>query len=162
MYASWRTVRLVGPENTPNRRHLPLAGSVANAGANALNGTQLAVEVLNGKHPEIDLPKLTVGTIELVSVDSQGDPQNGAADVDRLVNTEKVLAIQGAYQSSVTLTASQQADRLGIPFVNGAAGAADLSDRGLKWWFRTGPTLRDMAQTYFEWLKEIAADHPVK
>lgn len=139
----------------------PLTGSVASAGVNAFHGTELAVDVLNGKYPEIDLPKLTVGKIELSSVDSQGDPQNGAADVDRLVN-DKAVAIIGAYQSAVTLTASERAERLSIPFVNGAAGAATLSDRGLKWWFRTGPTLANMATTWFEWLKSIQAEHPVK
>ena len=140
----------------------PLSGSVASAGVNAFHGTELAVEVLNGKYPEIDLPKMTVGKIELSSVDSQGDPQNGAADVDRLVTNDKAVAIVGAYQSAVTLTASERAERLGIPFVNGAAGAANLSDRGLKWWFRTGPTLANMATTWFEWLKSIQAEHPVK
>lgn len=140
----------------------PLSGSVASAGVNAFHGTELAVDVLNGKYPQIDLPPLTVGKIELKSVDSQGDPQNGAADVDRLVDTEKAVAIIGAYQSAVTLTASERAERLGIPFVNGASGAANLSDRGLKWWFRTGPTALDSAQTYFAWLKTIQSQHPVK
>lgn len=140
----------------------PLSGSVATAGVNAFHGSELAVDVLNGKYPEIDLPKLTVGKIELSSVDSQGDPQNGAADVDRLVTNDKAVAIIGAYQSAVTLTASERAERLGVPFVNGAAGAANLSDRGLKWWFRTGPTLANMATTWFEWLKSVQAEHPVK
>ncbi len=140
----------------------PLSGSVASAGVNAFHGTELAVDVLNGKYPQIDMPPLTVGKIELKSVDSQGDPQNGAADVDRLVDTEKAVAVIGAYQSAVTLTASERAERLGIPFVNGASGAANLSDRGLKWWFRTGPTALDSAQTYFAWLKSIQSQHAVK
>jgi branched-chain amino acid transport system substrate-binding protein len=140
----------------------PLSGSVASAGVNAFHGAELAVDVLNGKYPQIDLAPLTVGKVELKSVDSQGDPQNGAADVDRLVDTDKVVAVTGAYQSAVTLTASERAERLGLPFVDAASGAASLRDRGLKWWVRAGRTALDSARTYFAWLKSIQNQHPVK
>lgn len=140
----------------------PLSGNIASAGTNDANGVRLAVGVLNGKYPNIDIPKLTVGTIDLDAVDSQGDPQAGASDVDRLVTTDKVAAIIGAYASAVSQTASERAERLGVPFMNDASGAASLSDRGLQWWFRPGPTYNEMGQTYFEFLKSIQGQHPVK
>ena len=140
----------------------PLSGNIASAGTNDANGVRLAVDVLNGKYPNIGIPKLTVGTIDLDAVDSQGDPQIGASDVDRLVTTDKVAAIIGAYASAVSQTASERAERLGVPFMNDASGAASLSDRGLQWWFRPGPTYNEMGQTYFAFLKSIQAQHPVK
>ena len=140
----------------------PLSGNIASAGTNDANGVRLAVDVLNGKYPQIDLPKLSSGKIELVAADSQGDPQIGASDAERLVTQDKVVALIGAYQSAVTLTASERAERLAVPFVNDASGAGNLSDRGLKWWFRAGPTYVEMGKTYFEWLKSIQSQHPVK
>ena len=41
----------------------PLSGNVASAGTNDANGVRLAVDVLNGKYPQIDLPKLSSGKI---------------------------------------------------------------------------------------------------
>lgn len=140
----------------------PLSGSNASAGTDARNGVELAADVLNGKYPNIDLPKLTVGRIVLVPGDTQGDPQIGSSDVDRLVSSEKVVALTGAYQSAVTLTASQRAERVGAPFVNGSSSSTALTERGLKWFFRTGPSDQTFAETYFEWLKSIAGDHPVR
>lgn len=140
----------------------PLSGSQASAGTDARNGVELAVEILNGNYPNIDLPKLTVGKLILRAGDTQGNPETGASDAERLVTSEKVVALTGSYQSAVTLTASQRAERLGIPFVNGSSSSTALTERGLKWFFRTGPSDLTFAETYFAWLKSIAAQHPVK
>jgi branched-chain amino acid transport system substrate-binding protein len=140
----------------------PLSGNIASAGTNDANGVRLAVDVLNGKYPQIEIPKLANAKIELVAADSQGDPQIGASDVDRLVTTDKVAALIGAYQSAVSQTASERAERLGVPFMNDASGAASLSERGLQWWFRPGPTYVEMGQSYFDFMKSIQAQHPVK
>jgi len=138
---------------------MPLSGSVASSGQDALNGVLLAADVLNGKYPNIDLPKMTVGKIVIDSADTQGDAQIGSSDVDRLVNTDKVVALTGAFQSAVTVTASQRAERLGIPMVNGSSSSTALTERGLQWFWRVGPSDKTFAQTFFEFLK---AQHPVK
>ncbi len=140
----------------------PLSGGQASAGTDVLHGVELAVDVLNGKYPSIDLPRLTVGKIVLVPADTQGSTETGASDVERLVTNDKVVAVTGAYQSAVTQTASQRAERLGVPFVNGSSSSTALTERGLKWFFRTGPSDLTFGETYFAWLKTIAAQHPVR
>lgn len=140
----------------------PTSGSNASSGTDALHGTQLAVDVLNGKYPNIDLPKLTVGKIKLVEGDSQGNPEVGASEVDRMVQTEKAVVLTGSYQSAVTLTASQRAERLQVPFVNGSSSSTALTARGLKYFFRTGPSDLTFAMTYFDWLKTQVVEHPIK
>ncbi len=140
----------------------PLSGSVASSGSDALHGAELAADILNGKYPSIDLPKLSVGTIKIVSGDTQGDAQIGASEVDRMVNAEKVAGLLGCFQSAVTVTASQRAERLGIPFVNGSSSSTALTERGFQWFWRVGPSDLIFAQTYFDWFKSIAAQHPVK
>jgi branched-chain amino acid transport system substrate-binding protein len=138
----------------------PLSGADASAGLDALHGVELAVQVINGKYADISLPlaataglpHLNGATLKVVSEDTQSDPQTGASDVDRLVNDEHVAAITGAYESAVTQTASQSAERLGVPFVNGASSAVSLTQGGLKWFFRTGPTDQTFGQSMFDFL----------
>ncbi len=140
----------------------PLSGSVASSGSDALHGAELAADILNGQYSSIDLPRLSVGKIKLVSGDTQGDAQIGASDVDRLVNNEKIVGLLGCFQSAVTVTASVRAERLGIPMVNGSSSSTALTERGLQWFWRTGPSDLTFAQTYFDWFKTVAAQHPVK
>jgi branched-chain amino acid transport system substrate-binding protein len=138
----------------------PLSGSNATQGTDVLHGAQLAVDVVNNDYPDLalplgpgaGLPGLGNAKINMATGDTQGKPEVGASEVDRLVTSEKVAAVVGSYQSGVTLTASQRAERLGIPFVNEASSSTSLTDRGLKWFFRTGPTDLTFAQTMFDYL----------
>ena len=138
----------------------PLSGANATQGTDVLHGAELAVDVINKDYPDLalplgpgtGLPGLGGATVNLITGDTQGKPEVGASEVDRLVTSEKVAAVVGSYQSGVTLTASQRAERLGIPFVNEASSSTSLTDRGLKWFFRTGPTDLTFAQTMFDYL----------
>lgn len=140
----------------------PTTGSVASSGVDCLDGVQLAADILNGKYPSIDLPKLTVGKIAIDPADSQGDAQTGSAAVDRLVSTDHVVALTGAFQSAVTITASQRAERLGIPLVNGSSSSTALTEQGYKWFWRVGPSDKTFGETYYKWLSGEAAQHPIK
>lgn len=138
----------------------PLSGANASAGVDVLHGAELAVEIVNGRHAEIDLPLareaglpgLGGAKLELVSADTAGEPEKGASEVDRLVTSENVDAITGAYQSAVTLTASERAERLQVPFVNDASSAVGLTQRELRWFFRVGPSDDTFGRTFFEFL----------
>lgn len=140
----------------------PLTGPSASQGQDVLHGVELARDVLNGKYPEVGIPKLTVGKVSLVSSDTQSNPQIAASEVDRLVRTEKVAAIVGTYQSATTLTASERAERLGVPTICGSSSSTALTERGFKWFFRVGPSDKTFSETYFAWLKSIQAQHPVR
>jgi branched-chain amino acid transport system substrate-binding protein len=141
----------------------PLSGAVASQGLDTLHGAQLAAELVNGDHPTIDLP-LAAGkglpglqgrTVDLLSVDTQGDPQKGASDADQAVTGKGAVALLGAYQSAVTKAASQRAERLAVPFVNGESSSTELTERGLKWFFRTGPSDNTFAQGFFDFLDKM-------
>lgn len=139
----------------------PLSGSNATQGTDVLHGAELAVEIVNGAYPELNLPLakeaglpgLGGATLKLVTGDTQGKPEVGAGEVDRLAAGGDVAAVVGSYQSGVTLTASQRAERLGIPFVNGESSSTALTERGLKWFFRTGPSDETFAATMFDYLE---------
>ncbi len=62
----------------------------------------------------------------------------------------------GAYFSSVTGTASERAERLGIPFVNGSSSSTALTeDRDLEFFFRTGPNDRTFGNSFFDFLDDL-------
>jgi branched-chain amino acid transport system substrate-binding protein len=144
----------------------PLSGNAASAGNYSKAAIELAVEIINNDHPELkDLP-LAAGSglpglggtkIDVVFADNQGTPAAGQNQALRLISEEKVVALIGAYQSGITVTTSAMAERHGVPFVNPESVAANLTERGFKWFFRATPVAGDFARAYSDFLKEQKA-----
>ena len=140
----------------------PLSGNIASTGLDCRRGAELAVDIINGKY-DLDLPlarteglpNLGGAKIELVFGDTKGEPKNGIAEVERLVTQEKVVAIIGAYQSSVTKTASQATERLGIPYVCSVSSSPTLTQSGYKYFFRASPHDALFARDQFNFLKDL-------
>jgi len=124
----------------------PLTGPVASAGQRCQASVQTAVEIINNKYPDIKVPLanqegiLGGHKIVLVHADSQGKPDVGKAEAERLFNQEGVWAIIGAYNSSVSKPASLVAERMKRIFMCGASSSAALTKRDLKFFFRMAPT----------------------
>jgi branched-chain amino acid transport system substrate-binding protein len=144
----------------------PLSGNAASAGAHAKAIIEVAVDIINNAHPEFGnfplaknagLAGLAGAKVEVVFGDNQGSPATGQNQTLRLITEEKVVAVTGAYQSGVTLTASAIAEKYGIPFVNGESVAANLTERGFKWFFRTTPVASDIAKIYYDFLTDMKA-----
>jgi branched-chain amino acid transport system substrate-binding protein len=92
-----------------------------------------------------------------VFADHQSNPQIGNSEAERLITQEKVVALIGCYNSNVTATASQVAERYKIPFLNPESSSASLTARGYKWFFRTTPHDNLFVNNFFEFLKELKA-----
>jgi branched-chain amino acid transport system substrate-binding protein len=144
----------------------PLTGASASTGKKTLEGVQLAAEIVN-EDVDLDLalakgeglPSLDGATIEIVSADHEEDPERGASETERLITSENVVAVLGAYFSSVTLTASERAERLGVPFVNGSSSSPALTEgRDLDFFWRTGPSDRTFAESFFDFLDDLNAE----
>jgi branched-chain amino acid transport system substrate-binding protein len=144
----------------------PLSGGSASAGVHAKAAIEVAMDIINNAHPEFGnfpmaknagLAGLGGTKVEVVFADNQGSPATGQNQTLRLITEEKVVAITGAYQSGVTLTASAIAEKYGIPFVNGESVAANLTERGFKWFFRVTPVAADFARIFFEFLTDMKA-----
>src|SRR5258708_4662485 len=135
----------------------PLSGNAA---------IETAVEIINNAHPELGnlplaknagLPGLGGAKVEVIFADNQGSPAVGQNQALRLITEEKVVALNGSYQSGITLTASAIAEKYGIPFLSGESVAASLTERGFKWFFRTTPVAADFAKIYLDFLKDVKA-----
>jgi len=144
----------------------PLSGNAASAGNYSKAAIELAVEIVNNAHPELKdlplaegsgLPGLGGAKIEVVFADNQGTPAAGQNQALRLITEEKVIALIGAYQSGITVTTSAMAERHGVPFLNPESVAANLTERGFKWFFRATPVAGDFARAYSDFLKEQKA-----
>jgi branched-chain amino acid transport system substrate-binding protein len=145
----------------------PLSGNSATAGNYSKMAIEVGADVVNNGNADLakflpiakggGLSGLGGAKIQLVFADNQGTPAAGQNQALRLITEEKVAALIGAYQSGITLTASAIAERHGMPFVNGESVAANLTERGFKWFFRVTPVALDFARAYSSFLKEQKA-----
>ncbi|MEP7296330.1 MAG: ABC transporter substrate-binding protein [Burkholderiales bacterium] len=149
----------------------PLTGSGAAVGAELRSALELAADIINNGAPGITdlplaggkgLPNLKGAKIKLVFADHQANPQTGATEAERLITQEKVVALVGSYNSAVTATASQVAERAGIPFLNPESSSASLTARGFQWFFRTTPHDDLFVHNAFEFLRELEAKKGIK
>ncbi len=153
---------LAAPQTVKIGGVYPLTGNLASTGLDNKRGVELAVEIINNKYDlnlplaKTDgLPNLGGAKIEMVWADTKGEPRNGQAEAERLVTQEKVVGVLGAYQSSVTKTASQATERLRIPYVCSDSSSPTLTERGLKYFFRASPHDGIFAHDQFAFLKDL-------
>jgi branched-chain amino acid transport system substrate-binding protein len=165
------SVALAGPATAQDKTVkigaiYPLSGNAASAGVHAKAAIETAIDIINNAHPELGnlplaknagLAGLGGAKVEAVFADNQGSPAVGQNQALRLITEEKVVALSGAYQSGITLTASAISEKYGIPFLNGESVAANLTERGFKWFFRTTPVASDLAKIYLDFLKDMKA-----
>ena len=145
----------------------PLSGNSASAGNYSKMAIEVGADVVNTGNAELakllplakggGLPGLGGAKVQLIFADNQGTPAAGQNQALRLISEEKVAALIGAYQSGITVTASAIAERHGVPFLTAESVAANLTERGFKWFFRTTPVALDFARAYSSFLKEQKA-----
>lgn len=148
----------------------PMSGAAAVTGVDLMNGIELATEIINGDYPDLDmplakgkgLPNLGGATIKIVSGDHQGSAEKGMSEAERLITQEKVVALMGSYHSAVTATASQVAERNGIPFVNDSSTSPGLIAKGFKWFFRTTPDDDMFADNFFQFMEDLKKKNLIK
>lgn len=148
----------------------PMTGAAAVTGVELMNGVNLAVAIANGEYPDLNLPlakskglaNLGGAKVVVVTGDHQASAEKGMSEAERLISQEKVVALIGSYHSGVTATASQVAERNGIPFVNADSTSPTLITRGFKWFFRTTPDDDMFAANFFQFLNDLKTKGTIK
>src|SRR5688572_28577269 len=116
----------------------PMSGPAAQAGVDNKPVFEIAADIANGA---VDLPfpfyqrlkgmlGLKGAKVRLIFTDHQGKPDIGQSEAERLITQEKVHALVGAWHSGVTATASQVAERQGLPLLNPESSSPGLTARG--------------------------------
>ena len=147
----------------------PLSGSVAETGQNIQKFIESAVDdIINVENseleslslaPEAGLSNLGGAEVEVVFADHRGDPGQGRAEAERLMQEENVDMLVGGYHSSVTKTISAAAEREGVPHVNFESSSPDLTERGLEYFWRIGPHDGTYTQNMFSFFTGMNEQH---
>lgn len=140
----------------------PLTGPTAQIGADARHALETAADIVNNAY-DLALPTaknaglagLGGAKIKLVFADHQGDPQKGRAEAERLITQDKVVAICGAFHSSVSATVSASCERYGIPYVAADSSSPSLHRRGLKFFFRPAAHDEMFSKAMFDFMDEL-------
>lgn len=111
----------------------PFTGSAAYTGNQIKMGVDAAVKKINEAG---GIKSLGGAKIEVVYGDSQGKPEVGAAEAERLITRENVVALIGAYTSAVTITTTQVAEKHGVVHMIDEGISNDVLARGFRYSFR--------------------------
>jgi len=110
----------------------PISGSIAHLGKDNENGAKMAVEELNAKGVMIGGKKVK---LELVLEDDAGDPKQGTAVAQKLVDM-KVSGVIGHLNSGTSIPASKIYSAAGIPQISPSATNPAFTRSGYKTTFR--------------------------
>lgn len=127
---------------------LPLSGASAPLGLQSKRAMEMAAEEVNANG---GIKALNGSKIQLVFADSQGSPQVGVSEAERLLSEEKVVMLTGSYESGVTLPASEVAERYKKIWFASVPSEVTITTRGFKYLFRLAETtpMRIKAQITF-------------
>lgn len=136
----------------------PMSGGVATQGIMMTAGVQAAVEYWQQNGGFQNLKDVE---IEIVTADTESSPDVGVAEFEKLVTVEKVIAVMGSYQSSVTSPCATLANKYHIPYVTINAVADTVLAENSNYVFR--PHLGDSAEQYqhLDMMKALNAASPI-
>ena len=137
----------------------PLSGAVASQGAEMKAGVTAALEYFN---QNVGFKNLENVEIEVVFADSESSPDVGVSEFEKLVTVDKVIAVLGSYQSSVTSPCATLANKYHVPYVTINAVADTVLSQDANYVFR--PHLGDSAEQYqhLEMMKALNTVSPIK
>jgi branched-chain amino acid transport system substrate-binding protein len=138
----------------------PLSGSSAADGQAMDNAAKLAVEEVNKAG---GIKSLKGAKLELLSADTQGKPEVGQSEAQRLIQ-QGAVALVGTYQSAVTANVSSVAERNKVPLVIDVSSADTILSQGYKYTFRVQPSSTVMGTQGAQYLSDVskAAGKPAK
>jgi branched-chain amino acid transport system substrate-binding protein len=106
----------------------PTSGSIAHLGKDNENGARMAIEELNAKGLTIGGVKVT---FELLAEDDAGDPKQGTAAAQKLVDS-KVHGVIGHLNSGTTIPASKIYSDAGIAQISALGHQPEVHPPGLQ------------------------------
>src|SRR3954462_9693868 len=110
----------------------PTSGPQAHLGKDNENGARMAIDELNAKGVTIGGKK---AKFELVAEDDAGDPKQGTAVANKLVDA-KVNGVIGHLNSGTSIPASKVYSDAGIPQISPSATNPKYTQQGFKTAFR--------------------------
>lgn len=126
----------------------PKTGPLALLGAESLRGAEIAVDEINAKGG------INGQKIKLVSADA-GDPNAATSEATRLITNEKIEILVGSFSSSISIPASEIAERNKALYVEFGAVADTITERGYDSILRVNPKSSAGVKTQFEFIEKV-------
>ncbi len=127
-----------------------LSGNNAAIGTNILRGIDFAVEDINGAGGVGGRP------IEIIRGDTQGDADVARSEAERLITREKVHAIVGCHQSTLTEIVARVCETHKIPMITAISTVDSISTHHNEYFFRLCPMNSLYLENMFMYMKEQA------
>jgi len=131
---------------------LPLSGGSAPQGAQSRRASEMAVEEINAAG---GIKSLGGAKLTLVFADSQTKPQVAVSEAERLLAQEKVALLIGAYNSGITLPASEVAERNKKVWFAPVSSDISITSRGFRYVFRLAENSQTRVQAQVEFIKAL-------
>jgi branched-chain amino acid transport system substrate-binding protein len=111
----------------------PLSGPVAASGGFVTNGARIGADWINERGGVLGRK------IQLYVEDNKSDPKEAVNAAEKLIVRDKVVAIMGAWGSSMTLAAMPVVQKYGVPLLVETSSSIKITKQGNPWVFRISP-----------------------
>jgi branched-chain amino acid transport system substrate-binding protein len=141
---------------------LPLTGNFASLGQQYLWAGQTAEDIVNNDYPDLAVPLgpgkgfpgLGGAKMTLVVRDTQSRGEQARTIAEQLITVNKIHFLNGEGTSGNTSIVQPIAESYGIPMACHPCASPTLTEKGFKWFWRTGPHDKVMVASVFSFLKE--------
>ena len=141
---------------------LPLTGNFASLGQQYLWAGQTVEDIVNNDYPDLKVPLgpgkgfpgLGGAKMTLVVRDDQSRGDQARTLAEQLITVKKVHWLNGEGTSGNTSIIQPLVESYGIPMTCHACASPTLTEKGFKWFYRTGPNDGTMVASVFQFLKE--------
>src|SRR3981189_3232556 len=111
----------------------PRTGAFAASGTYVINGAKIAADEINAKGGILGKK------IELIIEDNKSNPTEAAAVAEKLITSDKVPVMMGAWGSSLTLAVMPKLVEYEVPMVVETSSAGKITTSGNPYVFRISP-----------------------
>lgn len=125
-----------------------LSGDKAAIGTNIMRGVDFAAEEINRKGGVNGRP------IEIVRGDTQGDPKVARSVAERLITQDKVNAIMGCHQSTLSEIVAKVCEQYKVPMITAISTVDSISADNLQYFFRLCPLNSVYVEDMIKYLKD--------
>ncbi|QPC44554.1 ABC transporter substrate-binding protein [Kaustia mangrovi] len=131
---------------------VPLSGANAQFGINSRNGIQLVADEINAAG---GIKSLGGAPINLVIADSTSTPTTAASVAQRMISQNQVVAVLGAFASSLTIAISEVTERRRLPLLT-MSFSDIVTGRGFNYVFQVVNKGSTIGAAQFDYTMEIA------
>lgn len=111
----------------------PLSGAFSASGTYVVNGAKIAAKEINGAGGVLGKK------LQLVIGDNKSNPTDAATIAEKLITSDNVPVLMGAWGSSLTLAVMPKLQQYEVPMVVETSSSSKITRQGNPWVFRISP-----------------------